>query len=43
MASAGTDWQSNATTQIRWGLGYIKSVYGTPCSAWGHSQATDWY
>ena len=23
MASAGADWQSNATTQIRWGLGYI--------------------
>ena len=43
MASAGTDWQSNATTQIRWGLGYIQSVYGTPCSAWGHSQATNWY
>ncbi len=43
MASAGTDWQSNATTQIRWGLGYIQSVYGSPCSAWGHSQATNWY
>jgi len=43
MASAGADWQSNATTQIRWGLGYIKSVYGTPCSAWGHSQSTNWY
>ena len=43
MASAGADWQSNATTQIRWGLGYIQSVYGTPCSAWGHSQATNWY
>src|SRR4029077_20350760 len=23
MASAGPDWQSNAATQIRWGLGYI--------------------
>ncbi|MFD6698444.1 MULTISPECIES: phospholipase [unclassified Microbacterium] len=43
MASAGDDWQTNATTQIRWGLGYISSVYGTPCSAWGHSQATNWY
>ncbi len=43
MASAGSDWQTNATTQIAWGLGYISSVYGTPCSAWGHSQATDWY
>jgi hypothetical protein len=43
MASAGSDWQTNATTQIRWGLGYIQSVYGTPCAAWGHSQATNWY
>lgn len=43
MASAGADWQTNAVTQIAWGLGYISSVYGTPCSAWGHSQATDWY
>lgn len=43
MASAGGDWQTNAATQIAWGLGYISSVYGTPCSAWSHSQATDWY
>lgn len=43
MASAGSDWQTNATTQIRWGLGYIASVYGTPCNAWGHSNATGWY
>ncbi|GAA3215534.1 phospholipase [Microbacterium terregens] len=43
MASAGSDWQTNAVTQIAWGLGYIASVYGTPCSAWGHSQSTDWY
>ena len=34
MASAGADWQTNATTQIKWGLGYIKTVYGTPCGAW---------
>lgn len=43
MASAGSDWQTNAATQIAWGLGYISSVYGTPCSAWGHSQAVNWY
>ena len=34
MATAGADWQTNAATQIKWGLGYIKSVYGTPCGAW---------
>jgi hypothetical protein len=43
MASAGPDWQTNATTQIMWGLGYIKARYGTPCGAWAHSQATGWY
>ena len=43
MASAGADWQTSARTQITWGLGYIASVYGTPCSAWAHSQATNWY
>ncbi len=43
MASEGSDWQTNAATQIAWGLGYISSVYGTPCSAWGHSQAMNWY
>ncbi|SDN72424.1 hypothetical protein SAMN05216368_10713 [Cryobacterium flavum] len=44
MASAGNDWATNATTQIAWGLGYIKaSSYGTPCAAWSHSQAVGWY
>jgi len=43
MASFGSDWQTNATTQIRWGLDYISSVYGSPCAAWGHSQSMNWY
>ncbi|TMR97646.1 lytic transglycosylase domain-containing protein [Nonomuraea basaltis] len=43
MASAGADWQTNAATQIKWGLGYIKGRYGTPCAAWGHSQRVGWY
>jgi hypothetical protein len=43
MASAGPDWQSNPATQIRWGLGYIKSTYGSPCAAWSHEQGTGWY
>jgi hypothetical protein len=37
MASAGPDWQTNATTQIMWGLGYITARYKTPCGAWAHS------
>ncbi len=43
MASAGADYRTNPVTQIRWGLGYIKQVYGTPCGAWAHSQSTGWY
>ena len=43
MASAGADWQTDPTTQIRWGLGYIKSTYGTPCDAWAFWQAHSYY
>ncbi len=43
MASAGKSWRTDPPTQIRWGLSYIKSRYGTPCGAWRHSQATNWY
>lgn len=43
MASAGADWETNPVTQITWGLGYIDDVYGSPCQAWNHSQAVNWY
>ena len=43
MSSAGPDWQDNATTQIKWGLGYIAGRYGTPCGAWGFWQNNGWY
>jgi len=43
MASAGPNWRSNAATQIRWGLRYIRARYGSPHRAWNHSQATGWY
>ena len=43
MATAGADWETNAATQIEWGLGYIQGRYGTPCGAWGHSQDVGWY
>jgi hypothetical protein len=34
---------SSARAQIRWGLGYIASTYGTPCAAWGHEEENGWY
>jgi resuscitation-promoting factor RpfB len=43
MASAGRDWRTNATTQIRWGMRYIKSVYGYPRRAWYHELDYGWY
>ena len=43
MASAGPDWQDSARTQIRWGLRYIKAVYGKPRRAWAHEVAYGWY
>jgi hypothetical protein len=43
MASAGPDWQSDAATQIRWGLSYIQGTYGSPCAAWSHDEADGWY
>ena len=43
MASVGSDWRTSAFTQIRWGLGYIQARYGSPCSAWSHSEGHGWY
>lgn len=43
MAAAGADWQTNADTQIRWGLDYVSARYGTPCKAWAHSRTHGWY
>jgi hypothetical protein len=43
MASAGPDWAENPATQIRWGLNYIRSSYGSPCGAWAFKQSHQWY
>jgi hypothetical protein len=43
MASAGSDWQTDAATQIKWGLGYIKGTYGTPCAAWQNELNAGYY
>ena len=43
MASAGPNWRSNAATQIRWGLRYIRERYGSPRSAWNHEIIYGWY
>ncbi|MER7757833.1 transglycosylase SLT domain-containing protein [Kitasatospora sp. NPDC097643] len=43
MASAGADWRTNPATQIKWGLNYMNSRYGSPCAAWSFWQAHHWY
>jgi hypothetical protein len=43
LASAGADWRTNPATQIKWGLTYIQGRYGSPCGAWAHEQADNWY
>jgi Transglycosylase SLT domain len=43
MASVASDYLTDPTTQIKWGLEYITQVYGTPCNAWGHEESAGWY
>jgi len=43
MGSAGPNWQTDATTQITWGLGYIAERYHDPCNAWAIWQTQNWY
>ncbi|MFD3583967.1 transglycosylase SLT domain-containing protein [Streptomyces sp. NPDC058683] len=43
MSSVGADWQTNPATQIKWGLNYMNSRYGSPCEAWSFWQANNWY
>lgn len=43
MASAGANWRYSSSTQIRWGLRYIRRVYRLPCRAWSHELYYGWY
>ncbi|MGW0991882.1 aggregation-promoting factor C-terminal-like domain-containing protein [Streptomyces sp. NPDC002520] len=43
MSSAGSDWKTNPATQIKWGLDYMNSRYGSPVKAWSFWQANGWY
>jgi hypothetical protein len=38
MSSVGSDWRTNPATQIKWGLNYMNSAYGSPCDAWAFWQ-----
>lgn len=43
MAKFGANWRSNPTTQIKWGLSYIRGVYKSPCRAWSFWKSHRWY
>ncbi|MFI2199773.1 transglycosylase SLT domain-containing protein [Streptomyces sp. NPDC020192] len=43
MSSAGADWKTNPATQIKWGLDYMNSRYGSPVKAWNFWHANGWY
>lgn len=43
MAAYGSDWRTNPVPQIKWGLGYIKGRYGSPCGAWSFWLSHNWY
>lgn len=43
MSAYGDDWYDNGQTQIKWGLNYIKSTYGSPSNAWQHFCNVGWY
>ncbi|MFG2047129.1 lytic transglycosylase domain-containing protein [Micromonospora sp. NPDC048935] len=43
MGTVASDWRNNPATQIKWGLGYIKGKYDTPCGAWTFFQNNNHY
>lgn len=43
MSTAGSDWKTNPKTQIKWGLDYMNSRYGSPAEALSFWQSNGWY
>jgi hypothetical protein len=43
MAAFGSNWRYSPLTQVRWGLWYVDSRYGSACNAWDFWQANGWY
>lgn len=45
MAQFGADYRTNPVTQMKWGLAYLESRYGSPCAAWStwQSRSPHWY
>jgi hypothetical protein len=43
MAAFGANWRYSPLTQVKWGIWYVNSRYGSACSAWDFWQANGWY
>jgi hypothetical protein len=43
MGPAANPPTSSMAAQVNWGLGYIRSRYGSPANAWAHERAFNWY
>lgn len=43
MASAGADWRTDPSTQIKWGYNYEINRYGSPCGAWNYWEQNSSY
>jgi peptidoglycan DL-endopeptidase CwlO len=43
MASFGSNWLTSPLTQVKWGLSYVKSRYGSACGAYTFWKAHGWY
>ena len=43
MSTVGADWRTNPATQITWAIEYMKTRYGSPCSAWSFKSSHGWY
>jgi hypothetical protein len=43
LAAYGADYLTNPVPQIKWGINYTKTKYGSPCDAWAFWQNHHWY
>ena len=43
MAAFGSNWRTSPITQVKWGIWYADSRYGSACAAWSFWEAHGWY
>ena len=43
MATFGSNWLTSPLTQVKWGIWYMNTRYGSACAAWSFFQSHGWY